>query len=84
MKRSALILWDAIKRNDIAKITLKLEEGFPIDNPITDSSLNALCYACTRSTDQNVFQAIISKNPDVNARASGGRTALHFAALSGN
>ena len=84
MKKSALIIWDAIKRNDIEKIRQKLDEGFPVDNDITDSHLNALSYACTRSTDQNVFQAILSKNPNVNQRASGGRTALHFAALSGN
>ena len=79
-----MILWDAIKRNDISKINEKLGDGFPIDHPITDSNLTALSYACTRCTDQNIFQAILEKNPDVNARGSGGRTALHFAALAGN
>ena len=84
MKKSALILWDAIKRNDIEKINQKLDQGFPVDNEITDSHLNALSFACTRCVDPNVFQAILSKNPDLNRRASGGRTALHFAAISGN
>ena len=51
MKRSALILWDAIKRNNLATIREKLEEGFPVDHEITDSHLSALSYACTRSTD---------------------------------
>ena len=84
MKRNGLILWDAIKRNDLATINGKLEEGFPINHEITDSHLSALSYACTRSTDPNIFQAILSKGPDVNVRASGGRSALHFASLSGN
>ncbi len=51
LKRSALLLWDAIKRNQIEKIAEKLEEGFPVDHEITDSHLNALSYACTRSTE---------------------------------
>ena len=46
--------------------------------------MNALSYACTRCTDPHVFQAILAKGPDLNTAASGGRTALHFAALSGN
>ena len=84
LKRSALILWDAIKRKDLEKIKEKLDEGFPVDHEITDSHLNALSYASTRSTEPAIFQIILSKNPDVNKRASGGRSALHFAALSGN
>ena len=51
LKRSALILWDAIKRNNLEKIKEKLDEGFPVNHEITDSHLNALSYACTRSTD---------------------------------
>ena len=84
MKKSALILWDAIKRNDLEKINQKLDEGFPVDNEITDSHLNALSYACTRCVDPNIYQAILSRSPDINTRASGGKTALHFAAISGN
>ena len=84
LKRNSLILWDAIKRNNVAKITEILEGGFPINHEITDSHLTALSYACTRTTDTNIFQMILDKNPDVNLRACGGRTAIHFAAISGN
>ena len=55
LKRNSLILWDAIKRNNVAKITEILEGGFPINHEITDSHLTALSYACTRTTDQNIF-----------------------------
>ena len=68
----------------MATIQAKLDEGFPINHEITDSHLPALSYACTRATDPQIFQLILEKNPDVNARASGGRSALHFASLSGN
>lgn len=85
LKRNGLILWDAIKRADVGVITKKLtEESFPVNHPITDSHLSALAYACTRATDPALFEAILSRNPDVNQRASGGRSALHFASLSGN
>ena len=84
LKRTSLIIWDAIKRNSVETIKAKLEDGFPINHEITDSHLTPLAFACTRSVNPEVFQAILAKNPDVNARSSGGRTALHFAALAGN
>ena len=84
LKRASLILWDAIKRNNIDTIREKLDEGFPIDHGITDSHLSALSFACTRTTEQAIFELILSKGPDVNQKASGGRTPIHFAAKSGN
>ena len=84
LKRSALIIWDAIKRNNIDKIREKLDEGFPIDHDITDSHLSVLSFACTRTTDDKIFQLILSKGPNLNLRSSGGRTPIHFAEQSGN
>ena len=67
LKRNGLILWDAIKRADVAVITKKLnDEGFPVNQPITDSHLAALAYACTRAVDPAIFEAILALGPDIN------------------
>ena len=67
IKRAALILWDAIKRNDHAVIKQKLvDESFLIDHPITDNGLPPLSFACSWTTDQEVFNMIMSRSPDVN------------------
>ena len=55
LKRQALILWDAIRKNNVEKITEVFSDGFPVDHPITDSHLNALSYACTRCTQPQIF-----------------------------
>ena len=78
-------MWDAIKRNDKQVIELKLvQESFPVDTPITDTGLPALSFACSWTTDQEVFDLIMSRNPDVNFQSSGGKTPLHLSAINGN
>ena len=84
LKRNSLILWDAIKRDDLAKMQEILDKGFPVDHFITDSDLTALMFACTRSVNLQLFQLLLQRGPDVNKRGQGGKTALHFAAISGN
>ena len=78
-------MWDAIKKNDKAMIEKKLvEESFPVDTPITDTGLPALSFACSWTQDQEVFNLIMSRDPDVNFPASGAKTPLHLASISGN
>ena len=85
LKRNSLLLWDAIKRDDLLKIQeIVLSEAYPIDTAVTDTGMSALQFACTWSSNPEVFKILFQKNPNFNHVDFAKRTPLHTAALFGN
>ena len=60
-----------------------VKSGFPIDEPLMDGGITILMHIAAIWNGQAVQQIQILQ-PDINARDSLGRTALHFACKSGN
>ena len=83
-KRNSLLLWDAVKRGDNNKITEILDNGYDINAFVMDNRMTLLMTACSLSVDQSLFELILARQPDVNLRGGGNKTALHFAAAAGN
>ena len=77
-------MYDAIKRGDNNKLVEILDTGFDINYFILDNRMTVLMAACSLSEDAGLFEIILSRNPDINFRGGGNRTALHHAAAAGN
>ncbi len=76
---------DAIKRGDLIRVSeITSSPDYPINTSLTETGLSALAFACSWSTDEQVFQIILEQSPDVNHRDSDGQTPLHVAALNKN
>ena len=83
MTRAKTVLFESVKKGNVQPIVAIINHGFPIDEPIMDSGVNLLMHASALfPSDQ--LQTILELNPNVNARDSVGRTALHFACRAGN
>ena len=59
---------------------------YPVDEPVTDTKINALSLACCNSNVEDaaniekMIQLVLSKEPNLNYVDRFGRTALHHAA----
>ena len=83
LTRAKTVLFESVKKGNVQPIVAIINHGFPIDEPIMDSGVNLLMHASALfPSDQ--LQTILELNPNVNARDSIGRTALHFACRAGN
>ena len=83
LTRAKTVLFESVKKGNVQPIVAIINHGFPIDEPIMDSGVNLLMHAAALfPSDQ--LQTILDLNPNVNARDSLGRTALHFACRAGN
>ena len=56
--------------------------GFPVDEPIIDYGINLLMHV-SATCDAECLGKILALGPNLNARDSLGRTALHFACRAG-
>ncbi len=83
LKRILLTLHQAIKEENAAIVSENLEK-ININQPITDTGMTAFAFACSQTQNAQVLQAIVAKNPDLNAADLAGRTPLHHAAITSN
>jgi ankyrin repeat protein len=61
------MLWDSIRRNSEHNVRVILSANFPVNAPLNPLGMTALHFACSTSTKE-VIMAILSYNPDINAR----------------
>jgi|LakMenEpi03Aug12_release.lakeMendotaPanAssembly.Ray.scaffolds.fasta_scaffold1940814_1 ankyrin repeat protein len=83
LKKILLTLHQAIKEENAGVVAQCLEQ-IPIDQPITDTGMTAFAFACSQTQNEHVLQAIVAKNPNLNAADLTGRTPLHHAAITSN
>ena len=79
-----MYIWDAIKKNDLAKLEAKLNEEYPIDHPITDTGLTALAYACSWTTNEAIINFLLQKGANAEKADLTGKSPIHHASLAGN
>ena len=79
-----MYIWDAIKKNDLAKLEAKLNEEYPIDHPITDTGLTALAYACSWTTNEAIINFLLQKGANAEKADLTGKCPIHHASLAGN
>ena len=85
LKIEGMFVWDAIKREKIDVLIQKLDhEGYPINHPVTDTGLTAFAYACSWSTNVDIFRLLLDRGADINAADLTGKMPVHHAALAGN
>jgi ankyrin repeat protein len=82
----------SIKRYKYDKMKEIFESEFPVDHPITDTSMSALSLMCSlpeptpnhRVHSKKLLDTIFKFNPDINHKDSLGRCPIHFASRIGN
>ena len=67
-----------------AKMLTQLLQGFDINSALNVSGSTALMICCSETTNKDVLLTILSKNPNLLAQDTFGRTALHFACKNGS
>ena len=83
IQRAKRVIYDAINKGNTTPAISIVQHGFPIDDPIIDCQINTLMHVAAKCNKEQI-QKILELNPNVNARDSVGRTALHFACRAGN
>jgi len=82
-----------IKKYKFAEVKNILKSEYPTDEPITDTNMSALCFACAlpdtspahNENNRKLIELILEcKNPNINFTDRFGRTPLHHASNSGN
>ena len=91
VRKAALRLNGLIKKNKFEACEMILSSSdYPIDEPLTDTKINALSLACCNSNLEDaenidkMIKLILSKEPNLNYTDNFGRTALHHASKTCN
>ena len=80
--RAKEIMVNCIINKDVEPCAQIVGRGFPIDAPIINCGITILMHV-SAVADAESLRKILTLSPDVNARDSIGRTALHFACRAG-
>lgn len=91
--RAALKLNGQIKKCNFDNVNKILNSvNYPIDEPLTDTKMNALAFTCCKpiesdndgSNNLSMIKIILAKEPNLNFQDRYGRTALHHACMAAN
>ena len=92
IRRAAIVLNPKIKKYKFKEVKNILDSEYPVDEPITDTQMSALCLACSLSDstekhqelNEKMVTMILGKEPNLNFKDDFHRTPLHFACSVGN
>ena len=80
-----------IKKYKFTEVKNIIDCEYPIDEPVTDTKMSALCLASTlpdegsmKDKNQQMMEIILEKSPSINYQDKFLRTPLHLAASTGN
>ena len=82
LSKAKNILAEAINRKDMQPVINIVNKGYPVNEPILYGGVTILMHISGTCTSTELDQ-VMELNPDLNAKDSLGRSALHFACRAG-